>query len=133
MLYYLDTNIIIYAIKNSFPEIKKHFSETPLQSIAIPSIVVAEIEYGAQKSFDYTKTISQYNRMTNLFEKVSFSDDAARLYGSIRNYLEKLGTPIGHNDLIIAATVLSKNGILVTHNTKEFSRVPGLRIEDWTE
>ena len=132
MLYFLDTNIIIYSLKDSFPEIKKHFSDTPFQSIAIPSTVMAEIEYGAQKSFNYASTISKYNKLTDLFEKVSFTNDAAKIYGSIRCYLEKLGTPIGNNDLIIAATVLSQNGILVTHNTKEFSRVPGLRIEDWT-
>ncbi len=132
MLYFLDTNIIIYSLKNSFPSIREHFEATPMQSIVIPSIVLSEIEYGAHKSNDYNKTISIYNKFTSCFESVSFSQNASKTYGSIRSYLESMGTPIGQNDLIIASMVLSKNGILVTHNTKEFSRIPGLKIEDWT-
>ena len=132
MKYYLDTNIIIYALKGSFPSIADHFRNTPAQSIVIPSVVMAEIEYGAQKSVNYDITIQKYRRFTDVFEKVPFSGHAVSAYGEIRSFLERSGTPIGPNNLMIAATVYSENGILVTHNTREFSRVPGLHIVDWT-
>lgn len=132
MKYYLDTNIIIYAINNKFPEIKDHFCNIPAQSIVIPSIVMAEIEYGAKKSYDYEKTINTYRRFTDAFEKAEFSEKSAREYGAVRSYLEKAGTPIGSNDLLIAAIVKAEKGILVTHNVSEFERVPDLQIEDWT-
>ena len=132
MKYYLDTNIIIYAMKNEYPNIKNHFLRVPSSSIVIPNIVLAEIEYGARKSKNYKKTIDIYNQFTNTFEMAEFSIKAVKEYGNIRKDLEKQGKIIGPNDLIIAAIVKSEDGILVTHNTNEFSRVKGLKIEDWT-
>ena len=133
MKYYLDTNIIIYALKNSYPTIKTHFENTPSTSIVIPSIVLAEIEYGARKSYDYEKTIRLYRSFTDVFEEADFSSKASEYYGKIRADLEKKGQVIGANDMLIASIVLSEDGILVTHNTREFRRIEGLRIEDWTE
>ena len=135
MKYFLDTNTIIYAVKGKYPAIADHFARTHAQSIMVPSIVVAEIEYGAEKSSDYSRTIAVYNRFLNAFRNniAEFSYSAAVEYGIIRAELEKAGTPIGPNDLIIAAIVKANDGILVTHNVGEFSRVRGLRIEDWTE
>ena len=132
MKYYLDTNIIIYAMKNEYPNIKNHFLKVPSSSIVIPNIVLAEIEYGARKSKNYKKTIDVYNQFTNTFEMAEFSIKAVKEYGNIRKDLEKQGKIIRPNDLIIAAIVKSEDGILVTHNTNEFSRVKGLKIEDWT-
>ena len=132
MKYYLDTNIIIYAMKNEYPNIKNHFLKVPSSSIVIPNIVLAEIEYGARKSKNYKKTMDVYNQFTNTFEMAEFSIKAVKEYGNIRKDLEKQGKIIGPNDLIIAAIVKSEDGILVTHNTNEFSRVKGLKIEDWT-
>lgn len=132
MKYYLDTNIIIYAMKNEYPNIKNHFLKVPSSSIVIPNIVLAEIEYGARKSKNYKKTIDIYNQFTNTFEMAEFSRKAVKEYGNIRKDLEKQGKIIGPNDLIIAAIVKSEDGILVTHNTNEFSKVKGLNIEDWT-
>ena len=133
MKYYLDTNTIIYALKGSFPAISDHFRKVSPQSIAIPSIVCAEIEYGARRSFDYSRTMSVYSRFMSVFPKEAFSEKAAAVYGSIRADLEAKGTPIGPNDLIIAATVKANDGILITNNEKEFSRVEGLKIENWTK
>lgn len=132
MKYYLDTNIIIYAMKNEYPNIKNYFLKVPSSSIVIPNIVLAEIEYGARKSKNYKKTMDVYNQFTNTFEMAEFSIKAVKEYGKIRKDLEKQGRIIGPNDLIIAAIVKSEEGILVTHNTNEFSRVEGLKIEDWT-
>lgn len=133
MRYFLDTNIIIYSIKNAYPGIQNHFLKIPSQRISIPSIVTAEIEYGAKKSYDYDKTIRIYRQFMNTFSITGFDDKAAMCYGDIRAYLERSGKMIGPNDMLIAAIVLSEEGILVTHNVKEFSKVPNLKLEDWTE
>ncbi|MBR1742578.1 MAG: type II toxin-antitoxin system VapC family toxin [Lachnospiraceae bacterium] len=132
MKYFLDTNIIIYSLKDSFPAVKTHFLKIPSQSIVIPAVVMAEIEYGAMKSYNYEKTIKQYKMFTDVFEKVSFSEEACYYYGKIRSDLEKQGKIIGANDMLIASIVLAEKGILVTHNIGEFQRIKELQIEDWT-
>ena len=133
MKYYLDTNIIIYALNGKYPRILSHFQQVPSLSIVIPSVVLAEIEYGARKSFDYEKTISLYRKFVSYFAIEPFTGHAAAAYGRIRSSLEKKGQIIGANDLLIAAAAMADHGILVTHNTREFSRVEGLVYEDWTE
>ena len=133
MNYFLDTNIIIYAVKDTYPNLIKKFEETPSYNIVIPAIVKAELEYGASKSVNYKKTIDLYNKFINIYNTISFTDKETIFYGNVRTELEKKGMLIGANDMLIAATVLSHNGILVTHNVKEFSRISNLKIEDWTK
>ena len=133
MNYFIDTNIIIYALKNTYPRIKEHFQKIPSYNIAVPSIVKAEIEYGAKKSKDYNKTIELYNKFLSIYDIVPFTEKETQVYGDIRAQLEKDGNVIGANDMLIAAIAMSHNGILVTHNTSEFSRIKGLKIEDWVE
>lgn len=132
MKFYLDTNIIIYALNGRYPAVMRHFQAVPMMSIAIPTVALAEIEYGARKSRDYEKTIAQYRKFTRFFEVVPFSDDASECYGRIRASLEMRGEVIGANDLLIAATAMADNSVLVTHNIREFSRIEGLQEEDWT-
>lgn len=133
MKYHLDTNIIIYALKGTYKEIENHFRSIPFESIVIPRIVIAEIEYGAKKSKNYKQTIEKYNEFINHFEIIDFDEKASRKFGDIRWTLEQEGKQIGPYDLIIASTVLANEGVLVTHNTKEFERIKGLKIEDWTK
>ena len=133
MKYHLDTNIIIYALKGTYKEIENHFRSIPFESIVIPRIVVAEIEYGAKKSKNYKQTIEKYNEFINHFEIIDFDEKASRKFGDIRWTLEQAGKQIGPYDLIIASTVLANEGVLVTHKTKEFERIKGLKIEDWTK
>lgn len=133
MNYFIDTNIIVYALKNTYPRIKEHFQKIPSYNIAVPSIVKAEIEYGAKKSKDYNKTIELYNKFLSIYDIVPFTEKETQVYGDIRAQLEKDGNVIGANDMLIAAIAMSHNGILVTHNTSEFSRIKGLKIEDWVE
>ena len=133
MNYFLDTNIIIYSLKNQYPSIQERFLQIPASSIVIPDIVLAEIEFGARKSKDYHKTITLYQSFTKRFHSISFDEKAINEYGKIRYDLEKQGNKIGPNDLIIASIVKANDGILVTHNVKEFSRIDGLRVEDWCE
>lgn len=133
MKYYLDTNTIIYSIKGTYPSLVEHFKNVPKESIVIPEIVLAEIEYGARKSNNYNKTIKKYNEFTDYFDIAYFDKNASISYGIIRSELEKIGKQIGPNDLIIASIAQANEGILVTHNTKEFERIKELKIEDWTK
>ena len=132
MRYVLDTNTIIYYIKGRYPALDLKLRHTPAQSVFIPSIVKAEIEFGAVKSRDYRKTIELYNRFFEAFTTVPFDEKMTADYGRIRADLERRGEVIGPNDLIIAATALSMDATLVTRNTSEFRRVDGLLVEDWT-
>ena len=132
MKYFLDTNIIIYALNGKYPAILPHFEQVPSMAIVIPTVVLAEIECGARKSFDYVKTIQLYREFLHPFDVAPFTRHAAECYGRIRADLEAKGQIIGANDLLIAATVMAENGVLVTHNTREFSRISGLAVEDWT-
>lgn len=133
MKYFLDTNIIIYAVKGKYPSIVEHFENIPSYNIFVPSIVKAEIDYGAKKSSNYEKTISVYNKFLEIYNVVPFANEEVPIYGNIRSKLEKDGKIIGGNDMLIASIVLSHDGVLVTHNVEEFSRIKNLKIEDWTK
>lgn len=133
MNYFIDTNIIIYALKNSYPSIIKKFENIPSYNIFIPSIVKAEIDYGIAKSKSSKLTRELYNKFLSIYTVIPFTEKETKIYGDIRYQLEKEGKLIGANDMLIAAIVMSHNRILVTHNVNEFSRIKGLQIEDWTE
>ena len=133
MKYFLDTNICIYYLKGMYPGIvKKLLSKNP-EDIKIPSIVKAELFYGAEKSESKSKTKEKIIEFLLPFEIVGFNDEATEVYGKTREYLEKKGMIIGPNDLILASTVLSQNGTLITNNVKEFKRIKELKIENWAE
>jgi tRNA(fMet)-specific endonuclease VapC len=92
---------------------------------------VAELLYGAHRSAHQAQTLIQVQAFCRPFQSLAFDDRAAEEYGRIRAHLDGLGTPIGPNDLMIASIALAHGLTLVTHNTSEFSRVPGLKLEDW--
>jgi tRNA(fMet)-specific endonuclease VapC len=131
--FFLDTNICIYALKGSFPEIARRLAARTPSDIKIPSMVEAELLFGAEKSGRRERTLEILDRFLSPFEIVPFCERAARHYARIRAQLEWTGASIGPNDLIIAATSMANGGTLITHNTAEFSRVDGLALEDWTE
>jgi tRNA(fMet)-specific endonuclease VapC len=131
-MYFLDTNTCIYFLNGRYPGILRKFEKISANEIMIPSIVLAELLYGAEKSEKKESNQRNLERFSAAFKIAGFDSEAAVHYSEIRASLESSGIPIGPNDLLIAAIVRAQNGILVTHNTKEFSRVPGLHIEDWT-
>ena len=131
MIYYLDSNICVYFLKGLYPSIMENIQNINPNNIKIPSIVKAELLYGAEKSQQKAKNLSTINRFLEPFEIIPFDDDCSILYSKIRSSMELKGTIIGPNDYIIAATVLAKNGILVTNNKKEFERIKSLKIENW--
>ena len=131
MTYFLDTNICIFHLNGSAPGLSDILEHTQPSSIAIPSMVAAELMYGAEKSAKRESNLEKIGLLLSLYDIVSFDLSAAQIYGAIRRDLEYRGQIIGGNDLIIAATVLAHKGTLVTNNTGEFSRVRGLLLEDW--
>ena len=132
-MYLLDTNVIIDIIRGKYPALKNHFMQTKISDIFIPSIVVAELEFGAKHSNNYLENRQKFIKVIKNFKILPFTDAEAVFYGEIRQNLTSRGLIIGPNDLLIAATALANNGILITHNTNEFKRVENLTLEDWTE
>ncbi len=133
MTYLLDTNVCVTHLrrKSGADAIDQRLATVPPDEVFLCSVVKAELRYGAERSQDPTKSHSQLDTFFAAFASLSFDDSSADRYGRLRKELESKGVVIGPNDLLIAAIALSNNLTLVTHDTGEFSRVPGLRIEDW--
>lgn len=127
----LDTNICIYMIKNKPPEVRKHFERFAPGDIAISAITVAELQYGVEKSAAREKNALALEAFLLPLEIAPFDTGAALVYGNIRAELERQGKPIGGMDMLIAAQAVAQNFTLITHNLKEFERVPTLRCETW--
>ncbi len=106
---------------------------TSPDDIVVCSIVKAEMYFGAKRSNDPVKTRAEQDTFLALFQSLPFDDAAAEIYSDIRADLTQKGTPIGPNDLMIAAIAIANDLILITHNTREFSRVNNLSLEDWEE
>jgi len=130
-LFLLDTNAVSGLLKGNRPLLIARSAATPLQQQIIPSIVRAELLFGWQDSPNYATRIHELEIFLAGFPTASFDDEAAREYGKLRSYLKQAGMLIGPNDLIIASIALAGGYVLVTHNTAEFARVPGLSLEDW--
>ena len=128
--YMLDTNIVIYTMKQRPIEVKEKFNAVSTQ-LCISSISVAELIFGAENSQTPEKNLKIIENFLSRLQILDYGVDAAIQYGNIKAHLKKIGTPIGENDLHIAAYARSKGLILVTNNTKEFERVPALQIENW--
>lgn len=130
-MFLLDTNTCIRFLNGRSESIRLRLEEVPPDRISLCSVVKAELFYGAAKSVDPSKTLNRTLRFAERFVSLPFDDSAALHYGEIRALLEKAGTPIGPNDLLIAAITLAHQATLVTHNTREFSRVSELQLTDW--
>jgi tRNA(fMet)-specific endonuclease VapC len=130
MRFLLDTNSCIMYLRGQNLALKQKL-EAESQEIAVCSVIKAELFYGAMKSAKPEQNLRLQEAFLGQFISLPFDDVAATLFGRIRSQLESKGTPIGSYDLQIAAIALAHNLILVTHNTREFSRVEGLQWEDW--
>lgn len=131
MIWLLDTNTCIYFLNRASEGIAKRFKELSPAQIKLPSITVAELYYGAEKSKFKAKNRERVKRFVSTFEIVSFDEKACVAYAKIRHSLEKSGTSVGPMDLLIASIGLAHNFTVVTNNIKEFKRVKGLKIENW--
>ena len=129
----LDTHAWAAYLRQSHQALVARLQQQSTTSIALCSIVLGELNYGAERS-DPSKRAFNYRLIAQLraqFISLPFDDLAAEQYGKERARLAALGTPIGPNDLMIASIALAHRLTLVTHNTSEFSRVVGLVLEDW--
>ncbi len=129
-MFVLDTNTLIYFFKGEGKVAEKFLSKSP-KEIAIPSVVLYELETGIRKSNYPSKRIQQLNELTSIIEILPFGREEAQVAAKIRAKLEEQGTPIGPYDILIAGIALYNNGILVTRNLKEFKRIDNLRLENW--
>ena len=126
----LDTNIVIYTIKNRPSEVREAFKRHDGQ-MCMSSVTLGEIIYGAEKSSVPEKNLQVIEGMIARLEVLSFNQQDSIHFGQLRAELEPIGKPIGSYDTMIAAHARSEGLILVTNNMKEFNRVPGLRVENW--
>lgn len=130
MLYLLDTNILI-ALSEERPGLASRLQRYPVEAILLSTVVLAEIEYGIAKSYRQEQNRLVYDILLRNFRVVGFDAEAARQYGPIRSGLEKRGQLIEPYDMLIAAQAKALNAVLVTDNTGEFSRVEGIKLENW--
>lgn len=126
----LDTNILIYFFKG-MGNVAQKMLATPPKDIAVPAIVLYELNVGIQKSSSPRKRKTQLNQLIDIVTTLPFGSKEAEVAAAIRTKLEKKGLLVGPYDILIAATALAGNHTLVTHNVKEFKRIPGLKVEDW--
>jgi tRNA(fMet)-specific endonuclease VapC len=132
LIYLLDTNACVSYLKSSSRSpIAAKLATLDQTDVVLCSVVKAELHYGAEHSSDPPTNRQRVAQFFSLFRSLPFDDAAAEEYGRIRAALAAQGTPIGPNDLMIAAIAVTNSLTLVTRNTKEFKRVSGLRLEDW--
>ena len=128
----LDTNVCIHIIRRQPQAVLRRFENYGIGEVGVSSVTVAELRYGAEKSSRPEQNLEALGRFLLPLEILAFGEEAAAAYGRVRAALERAGTPIGPLDTMIAAHAVSVSVTLVTNNTREFQRVPGLEVEDWT-
>jgi tRNA(fMet)-specific endonuclease VapC len=127
-MFLLDTNAVI-KILNGDANLARHVHARRSEDIGLPAIVMHELYFGAFNGRHTNRTIGFIERLA--FEVVDFLVEDARCAAEIRAVLRAAGTPIGPYDVLIAGQAVARNLTLITHSTREFSQVRGLRIEDW--
>jgi tRNA(fMet)-specific endonuclease VapC len=130
--YYLDTNICVYAWHRMHPAVLARMRAVDHDSMVIPAPVAAELASGVMRSAQVERNRALMKEVLSLYSIAPWGAEAVWIYGEQSARLRKAGTPIGSIDLMIGCQVLADaQGVLVTHNVREFERIEGLRIEDW--
>lgn len=129
----LDTNICIYIAKHNPPAVRERFVRHSANELAMSVITLGELRHGAEKSNSPQKAFATLEQLVGAIQVMPLDDEVSHMYGKIRAKLELAGQPIGNNDLWIAAHAKAAGWTLVTNNEREFVRVPGLQIENWTK
>ncbi|BCG64354.1 MAG: tRNA(fMet)-specific endonuclease VapC [Methyloprofundus sp.] len=130
-MYMLDTNICIYVLKKRSDKLRYKFKAT--KNLSISSVTYGELCFGIENGDNSMREArwKELNLFTQRLLIEPWDENAAKHYGSIRAFLKKQGTPIANNDLLIAAHARSLDSVMVTHNVREFDRVPSLIVENW--
>jgi len=132
MIYLFDSNVCIHFLrKKGNALVKKRIATQPFADVALCSVVEGELLFGAENSAQPTASKVTLAAFTGLFIIVLYDSGSAVEYAWIRAHLQRIGLPIGPYDMMIAAIAIQHNLTLVTHNTSEFTRVPGLKLVDW--
>ena len=131
--YLLDTNICIYIAKGQPLAVRQRFERHTLRELVMSVVTLGEVRFGAEKSQARDRALATIEQLAQVIQPCALPMSAAEHYGSIRAALQKQGLPIGNNDLWLAAHARAEGWILVTNNTREFARVPGLRVENWVD
>lgn len=132
MRWMLDTDTCIAIIKKHPGALKKLRGKSVGQ-VGISSITLGELAFGAEKSSRSSQAHEALSEFLVALEVAGFDDAAAMTYGKVRASLQQRGKPVGPLDTLIGSHALEIDAVLVTHNTREFSRIDGLRLEDWTQ
>jgi tRNA(fMet)-specific endonuclease VapC len=132
-MYFLDTNTCIYFLNGRYKSVRDRLMSLSPNEISIPAIVKAELLLGAYKSQKKKDNVKKVEQFLEPFEIIPFEDQMAYVYADIRNTMEKKGILIGPNDLFIASIVRFNDGILVTNNVEEFTRIKELHVVNWVE
>jgi tRNA(fMet)-specific endonuclease VapC len=130
-IYMLDTNICIYIQRRKPSEVLSRFEKLKPGDAVISVITWGELLYGAEKSKQRKKALQLLEEFQTFVPVLSMPENAGKTYGAIRSALELKGTPIGNNDLWIAAHAKAAGLTVVTNNEREFQRVPGLKVRNW--
>ncbi len=128
----LDTNTCIFIIKRKPAAVLERFRKYKVGDIGISSITLSELQYGVVQSTQRERNAQALNEFILPLEIAAFDQESAAAYGNVRTALEKAGTPVGAVDMLIAAHALSLGATLVTNNAREFRRISGLDVTDWT-
>jgi len=131
--YMLDTNICIYIAKHQPPEMKARFERLKPGQVVMSAITYGELQYGACKSSQRAKALAQLEELVQDIPVENLDSAAARAYGEIRATLQEKGRLIGNNDLWIGAHAMALDVTLATNNEREFKRIVGLSVENWTK
>lgn len=131
--YLLDTNICIYIAKQQPPAVAERFARLAIGSVGMSLITFGELRFGAEKSSRRESALETLARLQELIPVITPDVQVGENYGDVRAHLELAGTPIGNNDLWIAAHALTLDITLVTNNTREFERVPRIKLANWVE
>ena len=130
-MYLLDSNICIYIINNRPKQVVEHIKKLKIHQVKLSAISLAELEYGVSKSRAREKNRQALIDFATPFDIIEFNDNDAEVFGIIRADLEKRGLVIGPYDMQIAAQAITRDLVLVTNNTAEFSRIQNLKLENW--
>ena len=130
--YLLDTNIVIYTMKNRPQPVKRHFQKHEGE-MCISAVTLGELVFGAEHSQQVERNLTDIEALVARLEVLPLDSKAAYHFGRIRAALYTIGQPIGPYDMLIAGHARASGLILVTNNINEFERVPGLLLENWTE
>ena len=131
MRYLLDTNVCVDFLTGCYPKVAKKLLRLRPDEVAVSAIAVAELRFGAWKSARPAENHERLDRLLSDLPALDFDLEAAAAYGQLRAALEAQGTPIGPNDMLIAAQALAHELVLVSADVAEYERVDGLRLENW--